>query len=302
MPGSLRVRLPALFLLGIVLAGVVAALIAVQLFQGYTRSTSFEELGREARGIARLYGDAALRATDEGASAPDFAPDALELATGDQLFYVGAPAFPGQESGLQRLTESSLPQGVSNRPMRFEFKPPGQNRTYLAASQPVRLERGGPGAGFGVAAGRGAHGLAVGVVLEQWRHAVQPCVGGGFRHHVPGAAVEDVLARPTEGADEHRKAAGLGLEHDVAGRVGLAGKHEHIRGRVGLGELTPVQHACEHRVRHLRPKLLLHRTAADDHEPMRDAALAERLRQRREQVQPFLPGDPADVGERGPVG
>jgi len=100
MPGSLRLRLPALFLLGIVLAGVVAALIAVQLFQGYTRSRSYEELGREARGIARLYGDAALRATDEGTPAPDFAPDALELATGDRLFYVGAPAFPGQESGL----------------------------------------------------------------------------------------------------------------------------------------------------------------------------------------------------------
>ena len=40
MPGSLRLRLPALFLLGIVLAGVVAALIAVQLFSGYTRSRS----------------------------------------------------------------------------------------------------------------------------------------------------------------------------------------------------------------------------------------------------------------------
>jgi len=95
MPGSLRLRLPALFLLGIVLAGVVAALIAVQLFQGYTRSRSFEELGREASGIARLYGDAALRATDEGTPAPDFAPDALELATGDSL--LRAPLAAGSE-------------------------------------------------------------------------------------------------------------------------------------------------------------------------------------------------------------
>ncbi|HXQ87695.1 MAG TPA: hypothetical protein VN746_13550, partial [Gaiella sp.] len=92
MPGSLRFRLPAVFLLGIVLAGLVSALIAVQLFAGYTRNQSYEELGREARGIARLYGDAALRAADEGTPAPDFAPAALELATGDQLFYVGAPA------------------------------------------------------------------------------------------------------------------------------------------------------------------------------------------------------------------
>ena len=163
MPGSLRLRLPALFLLGIVLAGVVAALIAVQLFQGYTRSRSYEELGREARGIARLYGDAALRATDEGTPAPDFAPDALELATGDQLFYVGAPAFPGQESGLQRLPESSVPQGVvSNRSLQFEFTPPGQSRTYLAASQPVRLERGGPAIGAIIVA------KAQDVVRDQW--------------------------------------------------------------------------------------------------------------------------------------
>ena len=85
MPGSLRLRLPAVFLLGIVLAGLVSALIAVQLFSGYTRDRSYEELGREARGIARLYGDAALRAAEEGTPAPDFAPEALELATGDQL-------------------------------------------------------------------------------------------------------------------------------------------------------------------------------------------------------------------------
>ena len=65
MPGSLRLRLPAVFLLGIVLAGLVSALIAVQLFSGYTRDRSYEELGREARGIARLYGDAALRAAEE---------------------------------------------------------------------------------------------------------------------------------------------------------------------------------------------------------------------------------------------
>ena len=196
MPGSLRVRLPALFLLGIVLAGVVAALIAVQLFQGYTRSTSFEELGREASGIARLYGDAALRATDEGASAPDFAPDALELATGDQLFYVGAPAFPGQESGLQKLAESSLPKGVSSRPMRFEFKPPGQNRTYLAASQPVRLERGGPPIGAIIVA------KAQDVVRDQWLPLVARLAAafaiGGLLAWLLGAWLSRRISGPVE--------------------------------------------------------------------------------------------------------
>ena len=146
MPGSLRFRLPAVFLLGIVLAGLVSALIAVQLFSGFTRNQSYEELGREARGIARLYGDAALRAADEGTPAPDFAPAALELATGDQLFYVGAPAFPGQSTGLERLAESAIPAAAltSNGPYRFQFRPPGRTRSYLAVSQPLRLERDGP--------------------------------------------------------------------------------------------------------------------------------------------------------------
>jgi two-component system, OmpR family, sensor kinase len=143
---SLRFRLPALFLLGIVIAGIVAAAISVQLFQGYTRDQSYEELGREAVGIARLYGDAALRAAEEGTPAPDFAPEALELATGDQLYYVGAPAFPGQDSGLQVLPESAVPQEVlaAERALQFEFRPPGQRRRFIAASQPVRLEREGP--------------------------------------------------------------------------------------------------------------------------------------------------------------
>ena len=164
MPGSLRFRLPAVFLLGIVLAGLVSALIAVQLFSGYTRNQSYEELGREARGIARLYGDAALRAADEGTPAPDFAPAALELATGDQLFYVGAPAFPGQTTGLERLAESAIPAAAltSNGPYRFHFRPPGRTRTYLAVSQPLRLERDGPALGAIVVA------KAQDVVRDQW--------------------------------------------------------------------------------------------------------------------------------------
>ena len=164
MPGSLRLRLPAVFLLGIVLAGLVSALIAVQLFSGFTRNQSYEELGREARGIARLYGDAALRAADEGTPAPDFAPAALELATGDQLFYVGAPAFPGQSTGLERLAESAIPAAAltSNGPYRFQFRPPGRTRSYLAVSQPLRLERDGPTLGAIVVA------KAQDVVRDQW--------------------------------------------------------------------------------------------------------------------------------------
>src|SRR5437588_6981190 len=89
---SLRFRLPALLLAAIVLAGLVATLIAVKLFQNYTRDRKFHELQREAMGLARLYGEQAGHAV--------FSAKSLEEATGDQLFYSGLPLFVGQ---LRRL-------------------------------------------------------------------------------------------------------------------------------------------------------------------------------------------------------
>ena len=56
---SLRFRLPALFLVGIVLAGLISTLIAVKLFQDYARDRKLSELQREATGLAQLYADRA---------------------------------------------------------------------------------------------------------------------------------------------------------------------------------------------------------------------------------------------------
>ncbi len=142
MTGSLRFRLPALFLLGIILSGIVAALIALRLFQSYTRDQSYSELGREATGLAQLYAESALRSVDTGQKAPSFAAPKLELATGDKIYYVGAPVFPGERSGLHTLPASAVPPGVASieRTLTFEFVPPGQTRTYLAAAEPLRLE------------------------------------------------------------------------------------------------------------------------------------------------------------------
>jgi two-component system OmpR family sensor kinase len=142
MLGSLRVRLPALFLLGIILTGILASLISLRLFQTYTRGQSVAELQREARGLSQLYADAALRAADEGSGSIDFAGSKLELATGDTIFYVGASLFPGQETGLKRIKESTVPSKVTDLagPVTFDFTPPGSSRSYLAAAHPVRLE------------------------------------------------------------------------------------------------------------------------------------------------------------------
>jgi len=52
---SLRFRLPALFLAGVLLAGIVSAAIAFQLLQSYSEDRSLKELRREAGGLTRLY-------------------------------------------------------------------------------------------------------------------------------------------------------------------------------------------------------------------------------------------------------
>jgi two-component system, OmpR family, sensor kinase len=136
---SLRFRLPALFLAGIALSGLVTSLIALRLFQDDTRNQTLKELRQEARGLADLYGESAVRATDEEKAAPAFAAEKLEAATGDRLYYVGAPIFPGEDAGLTRLSESDLDVKLTgNRVVTFEFEPPGGDKTFLAAAHPLR--------------------------------------------------------------------------------------------------------------------------------------------------------------------
>jgi two-component system, OmpR family, sensor kinase len=144
MLGTLRFRLTALFLAAVLVFGLVSIALAVRLFQDVTRSESVQELEREAAGIADLYAEAALQSSDDFAKAPAFAAENLELATGDELFYVGAPLFPGQRYGLTQLRRSDL-GGVqldADRLVTFEFTPPGDDRELLAAAQPVKLVRG----------------------------------------------------------------------------------------------------------------------------------------------------------------
>ncbi len=143
---SLRFRLPALFLAAIALAFLVASLIALRLFQEHTRTETLNELRREAQGLAQLYAESALRTSDEDRAAPVFAAEKLEAATGDRIFYVGTTVFPGDESGLTRLSEEDIGIDVRgpDRIVTFEFTPPGETRQYLAASHPLRLEEGTP--------------------------------------------------------------------------------------------------------------------------------------------------------------
>jgi two-component system OmpR family sensor kinase len=141
--GSLRVRLPLLFLAGIALAGIVTTLIAVRLFQTFAHDQALAGLNREANGIAALYA-AAINASygnkNDRQAPAEFAAAKLEQATGDKIYYIGSTPFPGQITGLKRLPVKTI-DWKSGKSLTFEFTPPGAHRKYLAVANPINLGR-----------------------------------------------------------------------------------------------------------------------------------------------------------------
>src|ERR1041384_7225108 len=100
MLGSLRFRLPALFLLGIVLSGLIATLIAIRFFQSYERSRAIGALRSESAGVVRLYA--------RQAGVQQVPVRALEHAIGgDRIYFV--PIAPGVQ-----LFTGPLPQLPTN--------------------------------------------------------------------------------------------------------------------------------------------------------------------------------------------
>jgi signal transduction histidine kinase len=138
---SLRFRLPALFLLGIVVSGLIAALIALRLFQGDVERRLKDELRRDAVGLTALYQEQASR---RNGAAPGFAAAKLENATGARLYYIGLTVCPSvkRPCGLRLLPRTYLPNWQSDRQITFEFTPPGTDQTYMAVANPLRLAAG----------------------------------------------------------------------------------------------------------------------------------------------------------------
>jgi signal transduction histidine kinase len=137
---SLRFRLPALFLAGAAMAGLVSTVISVGLFQDYTEDRLLAELRREARGLTTLYAEQARRVSEspEGRQPLPLATRRLEQASGSRIYYAGARIFFGQRSGLRHLPHDIV-AWRDGRTRRFEFTPPGAEREYLAVSSPLRL-------------------------------------------------------------------------------------------------------------------------------------------------------------------
>ena len=136
---SLRFRLPAFFLAGAILAGVVSTIISVGLFQDYTEDRLVSELRREARGLSRLYVEQAIRAQDT--DRPYFvAPERLEQASGSQIYYVGLRIVFRGSTRLKTLPQDTV-DWKDGQIRTFEFTPPGGSRRYLAVAHPVRLQK-----------------------------------------------------------------------------------------------------------------------------------------------------------------
>ena len=139
---SLRFRLPALVLLGIVVTSLIATLVAVRLFQGYARHQSLSDLRREAAGLTDLYREQAGKTISGQAY---FAPRRLERATGDRIYLVqvarGIELFPDQDPGMRRLPKRFVDfrRLARQSELTFSFTPPGEHRRYLAVAHPLSL-------------------------------------------------------------------------------------------------------------------------------------------------------------------
>jgi signal transduction histidine kinase len=138
---SLRYRIPAFFLVGVLVAAAITALFALRLFRDDSRDRTLAELRRQAAGLARLYEEQAIRSVDEAKQAPGFAAPLLEEATGSRIYYAGLEIFPGQNSGLRSLDRDVLDWQMleAGRVETFEFKPPDSDRKYLAAAHPITV-------------------------------------------------------------------------------------------------------------------------------------------------------------------
>jgi signal transduction histidine kinase len=140
---SLRFRLPALFLAGIVAAGIVSVAIAFQLLSSYSRSQSLKELRREAAGLSTLLGKQAIEAFQNNTPPAFIEPPQLEQATGDRIYYFGVPLFPGQITGLRVLPRTArlkinAARIRSGHTQTLSFTPPG-NRPLIAVAGPLTV-------------------------------------------------------------------------------------------------------------------------------------------------------------------
>jgi signal transduction histidine kinase len=132
MLGSLRFRLPAVFLLGIAIAVLVAALISVRFFQNYTQARGVDELRAESAGIVQLYAQQAGRETVPVSSL-------VNALGGDQLYWL--PAYKGVTllQGIKDLPAGATSVDVAKLKGTATINVTIAHKRYLAVVRPLRL-------------------------------------------------------------------------------------------------------------------------------------------------------------------
>jgi signal transduction histidine kinase len=140
MLGSLRVRLPIVFLGGILLAGIVTAAISIRLFQDFAHDSTLANLSQEAQGVALLYSNA-INASygnkNDRRKPAVYTARSLERAMGVRLYFDGPNLLPGQGIIGLRVLPFRAVDWTTGKSETFEFKPPDSKRTYLAVADPI---------------------------------------------------------------------------------------------------------------------------------------------------------------------
>src|SRR5580765_18239 len=124
---SLRFRLPAIFLLGFVIAGLVATALSIRFFQDYTRDRAIERLAGEGAGIVQLY--SLNPSTDPKNTIP---PNKLERALGeDKLFFTPVNRnFPFLD-GLPEVPAGTIDARELEKQGKLSFEFDHRGRRYL---------------------------------------------------------------------------------------------------------------------------------------------------------------------------
>ena len=147
MLSSLRFRLPALFLLGIVVSGLIAAVVALRLFQGYVLSRSKADLRREAIGLTEVFAQQAITANNTGCCRVSRGSSSGRPATVSSTSVSRRSRTRASKASGSSDSRRTPSTGVPAETITFEFTPPGANKTYVAVARPLKLEKKGPAFG-----------------------------------------------------------------------------------------------------------------------------------------------------------
>ena len=212
---SLRFRLPALFLLGIVLAGLVATLIAVRFFQSDTRAHAASELRAESAGIVQLY--------ERQAGVGHVSLANLNFALGgDRVFWVPVVPHASLLAGpLPEVPRSAIPPAAlqGGKPQAFDFHVRGTD--YLGVAQSVSL-----GPAPGIQAGELVVAEPESALRSRWLQlAWELALAFGIGIPIAGVLVVYLarrIARPLEALAEAADEVAAG-HYDIAVPVGTGG-------------------------------------------------------------------------------